>query len=815
MFFIKSTGILYKININEKGGKMKKTIRKILASLLTFAMVVSLIPLAAMAEETDTSFVFGTGTYGNFRSQGIPGVQLGGIGGKAEDDMAMAFVVDSEFNGQESRWEYPTTHINASDVGTSGGAKGVYYSFNMYADGDVVVTVAYGSGISILKWNPDGSLNVPNVSEAVSAERGKWHKVVVSQNDSSGGRLALFIDGVRIGTGADGGWSGWGSKTPLLFGVLAESANGVAAFDDPYMTLWSDGNTYNKIKDQDTFVPEDSAFIDFDAEKKTLGFHHSIEDVPSLAENVKTASSAKEVTICDKNLKVTDAIDNAAYAVIKNNADAYHYYKLTKLEKPAMEMVGLVKEADIADDPNDNWKINVKFSKDAVLVYSHTENPSWTISSEALMAILSSTYGYELSYVDENKEEAVTDHVTGGFIKAVLGEEVIYLPIEIRGDYSTGFETVPDADVNVRYRNAYGHTTTSASNVAGNPANAFGFSVKPGSTSEDRYDIYMISDTSDTGSFVVNRTCTYVFNMYAEDDAVLSVGYRKGTRLFDWNPDGNVYVYRWVNGKSVMDEAPFMNLTRGQWHQVAFTVDRASSRGELYIDGIHYENPELLPVWNYCAGISLSMGKLSDGYAADATGRVLFSDIEYYEGFYYNYGETVAAKSSTDNFALDADENIIYYQNLDADSLKAAILANTDAKAVRIFEDATIANETTTLNENSVVVATSANGVRYDHFTLKPYSEVPGPQITIKPLTSVFDVTTKIIASVEDAVYYIATYNDAGKLVNISSVPVTNDMIGNEITERYAYGDGGVSVKVFMWKKGIVPFAYADYIPEA
>ncbi len=794
---------------------MKRSIKKLLASLLAVAMLAGLVPLGAMAE-TDTSFVFGTGTYGSFRSQGIPGVQLGGIGGKAEDDMAMAFVVDSEFNGQESRWQYPTTHIAASDVGTSGGSQGIYYSFNMYADGNVVVSVGYGSGLSILKWNPDGSLNVPNVSGAVSAERGKWHKVVVSQNDSSGGRLALFIDGVRIGTSADAGWSGWGSKTPLLFGVLADSANGVAAFDDPYITLWNSGNTYYKNMSQDTIAPVDSETIDFDNDAKSLVYNYSIADTSALADAIKTAASASEVTICDENLSVTENLADAKYAVIKNQANAYHYYSISELEKPVMEKVQLEEAADDTTTADDNWKTNVNFYDEAVAVYSHTENPTWQITSDALLGALSSKTGYELSYVDENKEPATTDHVTGGYLKAVKDDETLYIPIVKQYDYSTGFKTAAEANVNVKYRNAYGHTIiNSASNVAGNPASAFGFSVKPGSTSEDRHDIYMISDVSNSSSFVVNKTCTYVFNMYAEDDAVLSVGYRKGTKLFDWNPDGSVYVYRWVGGTNAKDATPFMNLERGKWHQVAFTIERASSRGELYIDGVHYENPELLPVWNMCSGISLCMGKLSEGYAADATGRVLFSDVEYYEGMYYNYGETIEAKSSTVDFAIDTDAKVIYYQNMDLAALKAAVLANTDASAVKVYTDATISAEAAELSAASVVFTTSENGMRYEYYTLKPYSEIPAPVLTVTPGTSTYKVSTKYITDLTGYTLYAASYTSDNTLVGVTAYPVEADDLYKNLEFKLAYGDGGTKVKAFLWDDENTPLSFAQYDPEA
>ena len=58
-------------------------------------------------------------------------------------DTAMAFVLDGAGCATSIRWQYPLTHINASDVATSGGSKGIYFAFNMYADGDVTARICY------------------------------------------------------------------------------------------------------------------------------------------------------------------------------------------------------------------------------------------------------------------------------------------------------------------------------------------------------------------------------------------------------------------------------------------------------------------------------------------------------------------------------------------------------------------------------------------------------------------------------------------------------------------------------------------------
>ena len=310
--------------------------KKVLTLFLTLAMIVSMSSVVSFAEDTDTTFTIGTGTYGSLNDPNkVPMTEVAGLGGKADDDTAMAFVLDGAGCATSIRWQYPLTHINASDVATSGGSKGIYFAFNIYADGDVTARICYAGSYDIIKWNPDGTAKVTGLAEPITLERGKWHKVVLSMNDQNGGRFGGFIDGVKIPANVDSTWNSITGKGPLGFGFEAGSKNGIVAFDDAYSAYWSGSESYTHICSQDLPVYSGAENLTFDSEKNTITYNdEAFSDVASLEEAIQSAfSNAVYAGLFNADLSEhVEIVSDAKVLAVKLNTGAYHYFNVKKEE---------------------------------------------------------------------------------------------------------------------------------------------------------------------------------------------------------------------------------------------------------------------------------------------------------------------------------------------------------------------------------------------------------------------------------------------------------------------------------------------------
>ena len=146
--------------------------KKVVSLIMAVSMIVCLFSAVAYADEQDKDFVIGTGDYGYVNNPTkIQMTEIFGLGGKAEDDSSMAFVLDEEGFSISIMWMYPLTHIDDSLIGTSGGAKGAYCTFNMYADGDPTVRITYKGSYEFITWKADGTATVGGASEPIMLER--------------------------------------------------------------------------------------------------------------------------------------------------------------------------------------------------------------------------------------------------------------------------------------------------------------------------------------------------------------------------------------------------------------------------------------------------------------------------------------------------------------------------------------------------------------------------------------------------------------------------------------------------------------------
>jgi len=796
--------------------------KKILASLLALAMIATLVPFAAFAEETvDTSFVFGS-TYGKYNTNSVPRRFIGGIGGKAIDDTALAFVYEADgILTTNCRWEYPITHITDDFTTSASNNKGIYFAFNIYADGGVIARVGNNASGDVFKWYEDGRLVITRHGDSaltISMERGKWHKIGLSYNEGDGGRYALYVDG-KLVTGNAGGWQAFSNRGSLYFGIEKDSEKGMVAYDDSSYQTWYDASSkYSKtVLPNDVVVPGASRYFDFE-DDGSISAKKYISDIKTYGATLADAiTNESEIRLLAEDMKTeATTFDEVKYVLVKTITNAYAYYTFNEYTKTDIDLIGL-EVAENTSTSSDNWISNIVILDNTkVAVYSSELRNLSTVSSARLIEQgLISTTGYTLSYVNKDKNPATSNSVQDGYIKASKeGEDDIY--IEIVNKYNVrGPMELTDCTVDKR-----GSTLTSATGVAGKSSgdvsHGFAGTTYTGSTASQKEAKYYLSEPKeDVISTHLDGTRTYVFNMYVDGDAIARLGMMHGTGAYytcQWKGESGDF-YAHATGTS-MSSTPDLNLATGRWHQVAITMDRGTGgKLELYIDGKLLQRivDEDLG-WNNYTGIALAT------YCESTSGKVLYDDIEVYNGFYDAEASNVAVKSSSDDFIVDTDNKVIYYQNMTTShEIATAALANTNATSAKVFADNTFTAEASELdNGANVVMLTSPDGIRYEYYTLKPISELPAPVITITPSKTTFTVSGKIISDLSGYTMYVATYTNDDTLVSVAPVVIDGSMLYKEFSNKYAFGSGGVKAKVFLWKADQTPltFAQADALAE-
>ena len=309
--------------------------KKILSLFLCLAMLFNAMSLVAFAEETDNGIVDISPTDGSLNIDDFSLQERAGLGGKKADDISMAFVLDESGTTSEIKWNYTLSGIESSKVGTSGGAKGVYFAFNLYASGEATAIFQYGDGYPILTWKPDGTAAVNGVSDPITMVRNRWHKVVVSMNDYSGGRLDLFVDGVRIKKEVDSSWGKISTKSPLSIGVSKGSKNGIVAFDDGYYSYWTSPTNYNKIKNQELPIFTETADISCNSAGDSLEYaEDTYADVNELIAGLRAAfSNAAQIRVYNNDLSApASGLDDVKIVVIKLQSGAYCYFNIKMRE---------------------------------------------------------------------------------------------------------------------------------------------------------------------------------------------------------------------------------------------------------------------------------------------------------------------------------------------------------------------------------------------------------------------------------------------------------------------------------------------------
>lgn len=762
----------------------KKLLSIMLAVMLVFACFV------CTASAVDWSTPTRTVTFGEGGKQtgAAVGQYLGALGGKKEGDECWGYHFENGI--AEGGYEY---EISTTDAAA--------WVFNIYADGDATARIlTQGTAWHLFfEWKPNGDLMVGNTNVA-NLERGKWHRIMLWFCRTVGygaGKAVVIADDVKYTNNGEGFYdqasSGSANQGNLRFYVdsCESGKKGTVAFADcvVYEGLSADAatdNFYNlsQRNKEDLVQSYKGDNLVIDALTKVIKYNSVNYRTPgTLAAAIIATGNAKTADIfADSTLQtLAETIDteNNVAVLTSPNGRGYDYYKLEEL--PLTDMM------KAAITVNDSLKNRIKKSDTGLYVYSGNyetvladgnKRKADSISSDELIAAISSENGYALSYIDEDKADAKTDSVTGGFIKAEKeNSDTIYLPIMPRTEAK---ELEFPADFSV---GGDGADPTSAENVAGKQGTVYGVAYNNTQGNDKRY----VHNPADWYT-----TYTYTFNMYADGDAAGFIGFAGGNGLLIYNADGTLSYYD--DGWKTAD----VSLERGRWHKIAVTYDSERCRFVFFANG-----KLIIPDGRWMQnGADMHFG--SD---KGKNGRVLLDDFVTYEGYYEPSNDIIPDAKNT-GVKIDNAKKMIYYKDIaTVTELENAVRELSGASAAKLYADDSFAGSADALDndKNVMVLTTAGNAMGY-------YGIADMPQaisdITFGQDSDKMNAYISINDCDENVILYIASYKD-GKLTDVNSVTVAAGTNPGTVTAQVGYS-AEYTYKAFLWNSAMLPIRFAQ-----
>ncbi len=298
-------------------------------------------------------------------------------------------------------------------------------------------------------------------------------------------------------------------------------------------------------------------------------------------------------------------------------------------------------------------RVVIDEAEDCIYVMPHPTRSEQFISSELLAGSYLSSRRYSLSYADADMNEAESENVLGGYIRAEYKREggaVYYIPVKA---YKSGeYTAVYGEDM---YTSLDGGSASGTVNgLGGRAADKTAVTLTPPETGLTRWDSMQHSFTSidlDGAALDNSRTFSFEFNAYADGNTILRLNcdYSGESNVFmRWLEDGTVE----VNNDGAMTAAG--ELRRGAWHRLAISYDSVRHRYMLFADGrLLCDNS---PFWTGGARICYGID------SGSSTGRAAFSDLKYYYGYYYPtlYYRLAQLGSESEDTVVDEEKNAIY-----------------------------------------------------------------------------------------------------------------------------------------------------------
>ena len=565
------------------------------------------------------------GVYNDYKNTNITWSEsVGGLGGKAQGDKSFVFTateIPANADDKSAGVKYAGLDYNKDYV----------FEMNVLVDGaEATVNFQYeDNGYELIKYLSDGTFlyreNDTYVEAASKYETGKWHRLVIwydgTDGTSSRRRHSIYLDGVRL---TENGKYLTNGAAMIMPGINAyTSFEGTVAFDD--FKAYYVGGDYTPDS-ADAIVTENSDNLIFDTSAKTITYNkYAYSTTDALIAAVKTAAGCTYASL----------LDNDTLVFTSPNGKSYAYYTIKKMteEEAMMSTVGLSSNSNL-----------VYVLDSSVGVVSHSLDDDYYTDSTEVIAALSSSNGYTLSYVDADKNEAddVDSSVTDGFIKAVKGENVFYIPVETKGKVNTDISVSPAGVAAALDNDRTGYvtvSTTASSAIGGKNAEEIDYVI----TSANVPSTATAATVGLMYKSLPAIATTFEMSVYMDGDAEFAFNTQWEESTFEAmriEDDGTI-VYD-NNGSYVT--AP-NKVETGKWHRVAITYDASRTRCIIYVDGnIITDNTRILDTKTVMLGAG----------GGTTNGTVAIADFESYYG-YYNYIDVVRAENGKITASVDSD----------------------------------------------------------------------------------------------------------------------------------------------------------------
>ncbi|MBE7050102.1 MAG: hypothetical protein E7394_04945 [Ruminococcaceae bacterium] len=531
------------------------------------------------------------------------------------------------------------THTSGYRWNTIDSSKNYTLDMNVYFDGNAypAINALYNDDIGasvLLKVGSDNYVYYNNMGTTTKSnirlESGQWHHIVVEFQQSRG-RYALYVNGEKV-TDMTSSYNANGASK-VWIGTASHSFSGKVAYDDfkaYYSAYVADPADSIKTADSDNLI--------FNADK-TLSYNpYAYTDAAALIQAVKTVAECDYVKVFTDSTYAEEAAelsDGNVLVFTSPSGKAYGYYTI----KAISEKDVMMKEVGLSSNSNLVYVLDY-----SVGVVSHSFDEDYYTDSTEVMAALSSSNGYTLSYVDADKNETedVDPSVTDGFIKAVKGENVFYIPVETKGKVNTNISVSPAGVAAALDNDRTGYvtvSTTASSAIGGKNAEDIDYVI----TSTNVPSTAKAATVGLMYKSLPAIATTFEMSVYMDGDAEFAFNGQweesnyEALRIED---DGTI-VYD-NNGSYVT--AP-NKVETGKWHRVAITYDASRVRCIIYVDGnlITDKTRTLLT-----KTVMLGAG------GGTTNGTVAIADFESYYG-YYNYIDVVRAENGKITASVDSD----------------------------------------------------------------------------------------------------------------------------------------------------------------
>ncbi len=383
---------------------------------------------------------------------------------------------------------------------------------------------------------------------------------------------------------------------------------------------------------------------------------------------------------------------------------------------------------------------------DNVLVASHSFNTAYQLDSDDVISALSSSNGYSLSYVDNEKNipANAVNHIRDGFIRCIKdNEEPVFIPVVDRGIISSspssmrGFQEIPP-DTIVR------NQSTGIANKASDDNAYLVTATNADITKEWRLDYNMNDTTKDAGETSGNDGLTqypnesFVIegNFYLDGGMGMTLCMR-AYKFLEINSAGEIYAINKAESELTNPEygtQDFRSYNQklgtaepGKWHHIAVGYDINIGQIYIYVDGILITQRGSQSLSNYTI---VDTFRFCTATGNPITGRMAIDDVISYEGYYYPEKTKVNISDYTvGDLIIDSTSKSIKYNSdvYTTDTALKQIIKGQSDNAERIIflkSDYTPASNLSEVTQ-CMIEAECYDGVLvYDYYKLEKFFEI-------------------------------------------------------------------------------------------